>query len=759
MLFSLEKSSADALAALLSLTSTHTAVRRRGRRGEQREIKVNIKQEENKEGKDGDDNEDESDSDDDAPSFSSPSSRSSVVILPTSELVVGDIVELKAGDIVPADMRLFYAVDVRVNESALTGESAEVSKHSLPLPPPTLQHPHPHLTPDNMLFSSTNMCAGKAHGIVIATGIHTKIGGIASLLQGTSSRSSPSLQVAGSEHSHHQHHHQQHSTNTDRTGLQKMIDRIGMRMSIAAVTACIILFIIGVTRGYDDPAHSTPGWLQLLLIAATLAVSAIPEGLPLAVTICFAMGSVRLAAAKTLVRQLPSVENLGSVSTICSDKTGTMTQGKMTCVQMYGQGRTVHITGKGYTRDGSFLYSGKPLDRCLFNEYIYVPLTLILGGYLCNECEVKYTQQQNDNDIPVQATVKGSSTEAPLVIAADKYGLSRMECSLYFPKLDDIPFNSARKLMATLHANLYVPTTRFPPILISVPPPSTLVRSTSLKRTTPSPHIELEIQEPTFHQETARQEQKSTMIHIAPSEVELPPLSLPSQSSSAARAPVAPSSMHASSRGEEEEEEEKEENKRSTDALNGLHAILGRSVRFFSVLKGAPNVLLSMCDRYINEWGQVVEINAIQRQIITQAVDSFSSQALRVLCVAFKPFDSLPYFLPAPLSRLPHLLPTQQHKIQQIRSWRGPGENSSEDEESGLDASSATVHDDIFLKAPHSHTSSPHLSIHEKLDILGQNCIFAGLMACIDPEREGIKEAIETSTSAGIKTVMITGKY
>lgn len=341
----------------------------------------------------------------------------------SKDLVVGDIVLLESGSVIAADIRLIEGADISVDESMLTGESKEIGKNPHWLPEGSSSAAaaaaggEGHLSPINMVFSGTNMLSGRAVGVVVATGTKTCIGRIARLLLNAdgdaegadeppaASASKPlmdsptsntppkagspelrrmqSMRLSKLTHdvrrdvpNMHEHavvdaslrtissstrnqalaHLQQIQVVTDsegsaassrpaqgskasagaskankkssgssskeQTALQRELSNVGVRMSLGALIACIIVFVIGLGRDYYDPQRpDEPGWLVMLLIAVSLAVSAIPEGLPLAITICLAMGSSRLAKAKTLVRQLPAVENLGTVSVVCSDKT------------------------------------------------------------------------------------------------------------------------------------------------------------------------------------------------------------------------------------------------------------------------------------------------------------------------------------------------------------------------------------------------------------------------------------------------------
>jgi len=378
-----EKSSGDALAALLKMTAATCRVRRNGGGGAAASstaaAPVDL----------------EAGEGDGAPGDLTIASR---------DLVPGDLVLIESGNVIPADVRLISCQDCRVDEQMLTGESVDVSKNHLWRPSGKEE-----LSPGNMLFSGTNMVTGRATGIVVATGMKTRIGRIAALLQdddeddkdeeeeeeaaatsatpadaddkepghrarlkraltrqltrsqpdfnkalpesqkisivphtlsrsNLASKSSRSLaknaSTAAAKDSKKKDKKGEKDAKADKpqdkkkkkggsTALQHSLKVLGLSLSALGIVACILVFVIGIGRGYEDPSH--PGeeaWLVLLLTAVSLAVSAIPEGLPVAVTVCLAMGSVRLSRAKTLVRQLPAVENLGSV-TVVSAQTKT----------------------------------------------------------------------------------------------------------------------------------------------------------------------------------------------------------------------------------------------------------------------------------------------------------------------------------------------------------------------------------------------------------------------------------------------------
>jgi Ca2+-transporting ATPase len=331
---------------------------------------------------------------------------SSRINVPSRELVPGDVVLLEAGNFVPADVRLVESVNLRVEEAALTGESVPVDKRAGLV----LEKEVPLGDRKNTAFMGTLVSYGRGTGVVTATGHHTQIGLIADMLAAVEEEETP---------------------------LQKRLDELGRSLSIAALIVVAIVFGVGVLRGRD--------LLEEFIIAVSLAIAAVPEGLPAVVTITLALGMREMVKRHALIRKLASVETLGSASVICSDKTGTLTQNEMTAVRVWCDGEMFEITGDGYKPQGQFLHEGDRLD---FSAHPAIT-TLLWAGLLANDAIL-----ERSGEAEHQATYRmvGDPTEGALVVAAAKAGLWREEVEHYFPRIAENPFDSARKLMSTFHA-------------------------------------------------------------------------------------------------------------------------------------------------------------------------------------------------------------------------------------------------------------------------------------------------------------------
>jgi Ca2+-transporting ATPase len=319
--------------------------------------------------------------------------------IPATELVPGDIVLLQSGDKVPADLRLVSVRELQINESALTGESLPVQKDTAPLPIDTLLSDR-----INMVFSSTLVTNGIATGVVIATGDRTEIGRINELISAADILATP---------------------------LTKKLARFSSLLLYVILSLAAVTFAIGILRGET--------WLDMFMAAVALAVGAIPEGLPAAVTITLAIGVSRMAKRNVIIRKLPAVETLGSTTVICSDKTGTLTQNQMTVQEIYAGGKLFHLSGSGYAPEGEFTCDGVEIQP----EQKGALIECLTAGLFCNNTILK----QNMDEWQVE----GDPTEGALIVAGCKAGLIREQLIAKFPQLDAIPFESKHQYMATLH--------------------------------------------------------------------------------------------------------------------------------------------------------------------------------------------------------------------------------------------------------------------------------------------------------------------
>ena len=328
-----------------------------------------------------------------------------IEIIPAKNLVPGDIVLIEAGDNVPADLRLYESVNLKVEEASLTGESVPVEKDaSKAFDVETSLGDR-----INMVYMSTVVTYGRGKGIVVNTGADTQIGRIAEVIQ---------------------------SFQDETTPLQLKLNELGKWLGIACLIVCVIVFGIGFLRGGDV--------LELFMVAVSLAVAAIPEGLPAVVTIVLALGMKRMVQRNAIVRKLLAVETLGCVTVICSDKTGTLTQNEMTVVSAY-TGRTVYkVTGKGYSPVGEFSADGSKVDPAV-DEGLKL---LLSSGVLCNDS----TLEQKDEGEALWGIV-GDPTEGALIVAGAKAGFEKVKMNEDFSRVGEIPFDSDRKMMTTFHDN------------------------------------------------------------------------------------------------------------------------------------------------------------------------------------------------------------------------------------------------------------------------------------------------------------------
>jgi len=424
------------------------------------------------------------------------------VVIPSRDLVPGDLVRIEAGNYIPADLRLVESINLKVEEASLTGESVPVDKEAQVI----LDKQIPLGDRRNLTFMGTVITYGRGKGIVTATGMRTQIGLIAEMLQYEKEEATP---------------------------LQKKLDQLGKVLGIACLGICTVIFVYGLLRDTDFGTLFTQGWsayfiaakedvIGLFMTAVSLAIAAVPEGLPAVVTICLALGMQRMIRRHALIRKLPAVETLGCATVICSDKTGTLTQNEMTVVQGWTGRKGFRVTGEGYHPKGQYFRQGK-----IFNPLSDDETSLLLrGGVLCNDAKLE-KRGEGKGERPWMTV--GDPTEVAVVVAAGKAGLWRAELEETLPRVQEIPFDSERKRMTTIHQ---------------------------------------------------RRSRERGMADL---------------------------SFHDS--------------------------------RFVAFVKGAPDVILNLCDRIL-EGRQGVPLSAERRQEVMTVQQDMARQALRVLGVAFRPMDS-----------------------------------------------------------------------------------------------------------------------
>ncbi len=423
------------------------------------------------------------------------------------ELVPGDIVFLEAGNYVPADIRLLEAVNLRIEEATLTGESQPVQKNAATI----LAEDIPLGDRKNTAFMGTLVVYGRGRGIVVATGMRTQLGLIATMLQ----------QVEDEE-----------------TPLQRRLDQLGRTLSIGALVLVALVLLVNLINFSDlsllfrSPLEYFRTFASTLsdafLISVSLAVAAVPEGLPAVVTITLALGMKEMVRRHALIRRLSSVEALGSATVICSDKTGTITQNEMTVTRLWVDGRMFEITGSGYNPAGEYLLDGKKVNLADYPA----ALTAIWLGILNNDAQLEST---GANDSRQTYRVVGDPTEGALLVAAVKAGIAPGDVRSAYPRESEVPFDAERKRMLTVHDIL------------------------------------------------------------APSPEDISPFYDPS--------------------------------------IRGWDVI---------VVKGAPEVILPLCTRYQRMNDESIEMTETVRQMILQANNALTEQALRVLAVAYRPVPDVP---------------------------------------------------------------------------------------------------------------------
>jgi P-type Ca2+ transporter type 2C len=341
--------------------------------------------------------------------------------IPSKEVVVGDIIKFTSGDRIGADVRIIQSNSLEIEESALTGESVPVAKHTRPKIGENISLGDQ----ENMAFMGTMVTRGSGMGVVVATGMKTAMGEIADLLQ---------------------------TAETMMTPLQRKLEQLGKILITVALILTLLVVVIGVLQGQNI--------YNMFLAGVSLAVAAIPEGLPAIVTVALSLGVQRMMKKNSIVRKLPAVETLGCASVICSDKTGTLTQNKMTVTHIWSGGKTWTVTGTGYEPKGTFFEGNhevhpkniKPLHQ------------LLTFGLLCNHAQLKVADKE--------FFIDGDPTEGALVVAAMKAGLSKELLSSQFEIVKEFPFDSERKMMSVVikdrQGKLFVVTKGAPDVLLKV---------------------------------------------------------------------------------------------------------------------------------------------------------------------------------------------------------------------------------------------------------------------------------------------------
>ncbi|MBM3182703.1 MAG: HAD-IC family P-type ATPase, partial [Chloroflexi bacterium] len=322
-----------------------------------------------------------------------------VTQLPANHIAPGDVVVLDAGDKLPADARVIEAASLTIDESILTGESVPVEKFVGPIDGEVTI-----ADMGNMVHKGCAVVNGRGLAVVTATGMNTEIGKITAQVQETKPPPTP---------------------------LQRNVSRLGRYIGILVLGVIGILIAIGLAKGYS--------YEELFTLAIAAAVSAIPEGLPVMVTVVLALGMRRMAQRNALIRKLLAVETMGAVTVICSDKTGTLTESEMTLRQIYLPDRTIEVTGVGYRPEGEFLENGKKLDPTK-DESLSLALRI---SAQCNDSILK-----SDGD---KHQILGDPTEGAFLVAALKAGLSQQKLQEEQPRLAEMPFSSDKRYMATLH--------------------------------------------------------------------------------------------------------------------------------------------------------------------------------------------------------------------------------------------------------------------------------------------------------------------
>jgi P-type Ca2+ transporter type 2C len=349
------------------------------------------------------------------------------VVLPARDLVPGDVVLLETGNFVPADVRLVESANLQINESALTGESHPVQKDACVV----LREDLPVGDRINSAFLGTTISRGRGKALVTSTGAHTQIGMIAHMLQTVEEKTTP---------------------------LQESLDQLGKRLGMACLAICALIFAIGIVRDtevgmvFDQGVlpyltHYQSPLVDLFLTAVSLAIAAVPEGLPAVVTVCLAMGMQRMVRRHALIRRLTAVETLGCATVICTDKTGTLTQNEMTVLSGWNAGGGFSVTGEGYAPRGEIIP-----DEASTRADMAVPRELLFRiAALCNDARLESSGASAGAST---WRMIGDPTEGALLVAAAKAGKWSTEEEKRQPRVAEIPFDADRKRMTTFHSDI-----------------------------------------------------------------------------------------------------------------------------------------------------------------------------------------------------------------------------------------------------------------------------------------------------------------
>jgi Ca2+-transporting ATPase len=328
-------------------------------------------------------------------------------IIDSREVVPGDILVLETGDHIPADARILESIEIKTNEAVLTGESTPVNKEVT-----RTDEEAPISERMNMVFTATHVVNGRGKAIVTHTGMGTEFGKIAEMVQTAEQIETP---------------------------LKRKLDAFAGKLAKVVVAVCVIIFLLEAFEVATQSHFNLEGFIQAFMSAISLAISAVPEGLPAVVTIALALGAREFVKRNAIVRRLSSVESLGAVTVICSDKTGTITKGEMTTRQVWIGDQLIEVTGTGYEPKGRFANEGEEI--VLEHE-----LELLLRiGALCNNAKL------NRNEVSSQWEIFGDPTEGALIVSAAKAGLEANSLEEAYPRLGELPFTSERRRMTTIH--------------------------------------------------------------------------------------------------------------------------------------------------------------------------------------------------------------------------------------------------------------------------------------------------------------------